>query len=206
MNAGLPEDDPWADRLEDMPDEQLTALLSQDKTWSFAPGAAFEYSNLGFVILGRVIQNATGRNFREVVSERIIEPLGMKDTVWSDERLDKQQLAEGYARVDDKGHAKGTRSAMSSSNAAQWTAQPIQKPGSFSALGGLYSSVADLSIWVGGFLDAWPARDDDDEADCSHPLCRSSRREMQQVVFALPLQLGAGETGPRTGCHCHYYS
>ena len=37
MNAGLPEDDPWADRLEAMPDEELSALLSQPKTWSFAP-------------------------------------------------------------------------------------------------------------------------------------------------------------------------
>ena len=31
----------------------------------------------------------------------------------------------------------------------------------FGALGGLYSTVADLAIWVSGFMDAWPARDSD---------------------------------------------
>ena len=59
----------------------------------------------------------------------------------------------------------------------------IQKPGAFSALGGLYSTVADLAIWVAGFLDAWPARDESD----AHPLCRASRREMQQVHTAQPV-------------------
>ena len=173
-----------------MSDVDLTALLSEHKTWSFAPGTAYEYSNLGFVILGRVIQNAAGRNFREVVSQRIIEPLCMTNTVWSDELLDKQQLAEGYAREDDQGHTKGPRSAMSAaSDSIAWTAQPLQTTGTFAALGGLYSTVEDLAIWVAGFLDAYPPRNGPD----SHPLCRASRREMQEVVRAFPLQLGGGE-------------
>lgn len=146
MNSGLSEDDPWADRLEEMSDEAFLALVGEPKSYARPSGVAYEYSNLGYAMLGRVIQNATGSPSAvaalEWVRRRIIEPLGMKDTAWSSAGLDRSRLAYGYARVDGR-----------------WEAQPVQQPGSFSALGGLYSTVADLSIWVGGFLDAWPARD-----------------------------------------------
>lgn len=169
MNSGYPEDDPWADRLESLTDSEYTALIGEPKSFSRASGAAFEYSNFGFTLLGRVIQNATGRSFRDVVSERIIGPLGMTSTTWSDEGADPARVATGYALVD-----------------GEWVAQPIQTPGAFSALGGLYSTVADLAVWVAGFVDAWPPRDEGD----AHPLSRASRREMQQVVTAMPMQLG----------------
>ena len=124
--------------------------------------------------------------------------------------MDAQQLAAGYARTDDAGHAKGTRSAMSShADGKVWAVQPVQTAGAFSALGGLYSSVSDLAIWVSGFLDAWPPRDDAADADADadaegdhphphpHPLCRASRREMQHVAVVLPIHLGGG--GSRGG-------
>ena len=197
MNAGYPEDDPWADRLESLPDDEYSALIGEPKSWAFSSGVAYDYSNLGFTILGRVIQNATGRNFRDVVSERIIAPLGMTDTVWSDETIDPSELAPCYALGDDKG-PRANKDAIKDDDAeASWVAQPIQKPGTFAALGGIYSSVADLAVWVAGFIDAWPARDGDD----SHPLRRSSRREMQQVVTAMPLAVGGGEGVARAQVH-----
>jgi CubicO group peptidase (beta-lactamase class C family) len=180
MNSGYPEDDPWADRLESLSDDEYTALMGEPKTFARTSGIAFDYSNIGFTLLGRVIQNATGQPYRDVVTERIIAPLGLRNTTWSDDGVDSTLLATGYALVD------GT-----------WVAQPIQSPGAFSALGGLYSTVADLAVWVAGFVDAWPPRDGDDE----HPLSRASRREMQQVVTAMPLQLGAGEGLLRAQAH-----
>ena len=180
MNSGYPEDDPWADRLESLTDDEYTALTGKPKTFARTSGIAFDYSNIGFTLLGRVIQNATGQPYRDVVTERIIAPLGLRDTAWSDDGIDPARLATGYALVD-----------------GEWIAQPIQSPGAFSALGGLYSTVADLAIWVAGFIDAWPPRDSDD----THPLSRSSRREMQQVVTAMPLQLGAGEGLLRAQAH-----
>jgi hypothetical protein len=49
-------------------------------------------------------------------------------------------------------------------------------------MGGVFSSVRDLARWVSGFLDAFPARD---EPEGTHPLRRSSRREMQQAHRAI---------------------
>ena len=180
MNSGYPEDDPWADRLESLPDDEYTVLMGEPKTFARTSGIAFDYSNIGFTLLGRIIQNATGQPYRDVVTERIISPLGLRDTTWSDDGIDPARLATGYALVD-----------------GEWIAQPIQNPGAFSALGGLYSTVADLTVWVAGFIDAWPPRDGDD----AHPLSRASRREMQQVVTAMPLQLGAGEGLLRAQAH-----
>lgn len=118
-------------------DTQLIYVLS---SW-VVQGTAYEYSNLGFVILGRVIQNATGRNFREVVSDKILKPLGMMSTVWVESGLDNRRVARGYARLDDQGHAKGPRAAMAANAQVEWVEQQVQGTGTFAALGGLYSSV-----------------------------------------------------------------
>ena len=49
--------------------------------------------------------------------------------------------------------------------------------GGFAAIGGLWSTVHDVARWVGFLADAFPPRDEQDDG----PLCRASRREMQQV-------------------------
>jgi CubicO group peptidase (beta-lactamase class C family) len=180
MASGYPEDDPWADRLEAMPDDDYTAMIGAPATFARAPGIAFDYSNYGFTLLGRVIDRAAARPYRDAIRELLLEPLGLHDTRWSDDGLDPRRVAVGYAREDDA-----------------WVPQPVQAPGAFSALGGLYSTVADLATWVGGFTDAWPPRAGDD----GHPLSRASRREMQQVVTALPLQIGDGAGLLRVQAH-----
>ena len=45
-------------------------------------------------------------------------------------------------------------------------------------MGGLFTTVRDVSRWVAGFADAFPPRDGPED---SHPLSRGTRREMQQV-------------------------
>ena len=44
------------------------------------PGARFAYSDTGYVLLGRIIEATTGREFHEVLHERILQPLGMLDS------------------------------------------------------------------------------------------------------------------------------
>jgi CubicO group peptidase (beta-lactamase class C family) len=46
----------------------------------FEPGAQWSYSNIGFDILGRIIEVVSGQSFDRFLSERIFEPLGMNDT------------------------------------------------------------------------------------------------------------------------------
>ena len=56
---GFPEDNPWGDRQLADTEEQLSAMLRGGIPFSNAPGIAYEYSNLGFAILGRIVSNVS---------------------------------------------------------------------------------------------------------------------------------------------------
>src|SRR6187549_2538669 len=55
--AGFVTDDPWGDRQTPMPEAEFTRLLREGVPFTRAPGIAWEYSNLGYALLGRVITN-----------------------------------------------------------------------------------------------------------------------------------------------------
>lgn len=48
---------------------------------NFAPGSAYTYSNTDYTLLGEIIENATGRSWRDEVTERVIRPLGLENTL-----------------------------------------------------------------------------------------------------------------------------
>jgi len=56
-------------------------LLSKALRYSlgFTPGATQEYSNVGFYILGRIIEEVTGRKYHEWIKSEILEPCGCHD-------------------------------------------------------------------------------------------------------------------------------
>src|SRR6516225_2808812 len=60
MTAGFPTDDPWGDRQQGLPLEDFASFLSGGVRFNWAPGTRFEYSNLSYAILGRVITAVTG--------------------------------------------------------------------------------------------------------------------------------------------------
>jgi D-alanyl-D-alanine carboxypeptidase len=64
-----------------MEPRELLAMGLKHKR-SFAPGKGWEYSNTGYVALGLIVQKVTGRPIQEEVTNRIIKPLGLKDTYW----------------------------------------------------------------------------------------------------------------------------
>ena len=49
------------------------------------PGTEFRYSNIGFNIAGRVLEVVTKRTFDHLMQERILRPLGMRNTTFSNE-------------------------------------------------------------------------------------------------------------------------
>jgi serine-type D-Ala-D-Ala carboxypeptidase/endopeptidase len=160
MSAGLATDDPWGDRQQGLPIDAFERLLAEGPSFALPPGVAFEYSNLGYGILGRVVTAAAGREYREVVRDRLLVPLGMTSTGYLEEEVPAERLMHGYVRRGDELVQEGRDGY-----------------GALAAMGGIFSTVRDLAAWVAGFLDAYPARD---EPEGLHPLRRASRREMQQ--------------------------
>lgn len=175
MASGMPEDDNWADRHMDLSASAVDAIFRQGATFAHAPGVAFEYSNLGWVMLGRVITNVAGVPAQEFVNERIVRPLELSSTTWRPPAGPDRMT--GYRLLDGTWHEETA---------------PLDD-GDFAPMAGLWSTVSDLSRWIAFMLDAYPPRDDPDAG----PLSRSSRREMQQVHRGFPSEYEA-ETGRLT--------
>jgi len=68
----------------------------------FQPGARWSYSNIGFDILGRIVELVSGQSFDRFLSERIFEPLGMKDTYFFVPAEKRQRIAALYEYTDRK--------------------------------------------------------------------------------------------------------
>jgi CubicO group peptidase (beta-lactamase class C family) len=164
--AGFATDDAWGDRMQSLDLAEFARLLRAGPTFAFAPGTRFEYSNLGYGILGRVITNVAGREYRDVVTERLLRPLGMTSSGFDTAHVPEERRAHGHVKRDDV-----------------WIDEPMDGYGALAAMGGLFSTVRDLARWVVFFADAYPPRDDP-EGDA--PLSRASRREMQALQVAWP--------------------
>jgi CubicO group peptidase (beta-lactamase class C family) len=160
MSAGFPGDDPWGDRQQDLDLVPFREFLERGQSFAWMPGTEFEYSNLGYAILGRVITNVTGQEYCDVVRSRLLEPMDMTSTGYNAGEFPTERIATGYLRRDDA-----------------FVEEPFAGYGAFASMGGLFSTVRDLAQWVHGFAHAFVASSDAD----AHPLSRASRLEMQQV-------------------------
>lgn len=158
-SAGFPEDNPWGDRQLAVSNETMDAWVRAGLPFSTAPGTAFEYSNYGFALLGRIVSHVSGMPYERFITTRILQPLGMTSTVWDAQDVPAGRLAMGH-RYEN----------------GAWTPEPPLGDGAFGAMGGLFTSARDLSRYVAFMLSAWPPRDDEDRG----PVRRSSVREMQQ--------------------------
>ena len=66
-----------------------------DKDFLFEPGRSSAYSNPGYMLLTRILEQVTGRSYREIVSERIARPLGLGRTFVAESIRDLDSLAMG---------------------------------------------------------------------------------------------------------------
>jgi CubicO group peptidase (beta-lactamase class C family) len=179
---GFPEDNPWGDQQLADTDEQLSAMIRDGIPFSNVPGVAYEYSNFGFAILGRVVANVVDPSstvprvqaYTHYVDENVLRPLGMTSTTLEPSRVPADRLAHGYRWED-----------------AQWKNEPLLANGSFGSMGGMLTTLSDLGRYVGAFLAAWPPRDGPEAG----PIKRSSLREMQQVWRPAPAVVSTSGAG-----------
>ncbi len=73
--------------------------LVKGDTIAFDPGARFQYSNTGMLLLGVVIQKATGEDYFEYIRQNIYEPAGMKNSDSYEMDQPVENLAIGYIPV-----------------------------------------------------------------------------------------------------------
>jgi serine-type D-Ala-D-Ala carboxypeptidase/endopeptidase len=168
MSSGLATDDPWADRHLDLHDDELDAIVANGVTFAWMPGVAFEYSNLGYGVLGRVVRNITGSTLQQHVTEHLLQPLGMTRTSWT---------APDDAVIGYRSRHQGD----------PLVAEPMLGDGAMAPMGGLFSCVTDLARWVDFLASAFGPP----HAAHDAVLSAASRREMQQVARSYPTERSA---------------
>jgi CubicO group peptidase (beta-lactamase class C family) len=157
--AGFPEDNPWGDRQLATKDQQLIDLIKSGISFSNSPGVTYEYSNLGFAILGKIISNVSGKSYQQYINDAIFKPLGMYHTIWEYTEAPAGLLAHGY-RFED----------------GIWKEEELEHDGTYGAMGGLITSIEDFSKYMAFHMSVWPASS---KAETG-PVLRSDVREMQQ--------------------------
>ncbi|MBP9095298.1 MAG: serine hydrolase [Ignavibacteria bacterium] len=76
--------------------------LIKNEPLLFEPGTRMEYSNSGYVVLGAVIEKATGKSYAQNLKDRIFNPLGMKNSYFR-QMNDKLENCAISAKVDFSG-------------------------------------------------------------------------------------------------------
>ena len=116
-SSGIPATTRWLAPVDEM--------LADVKTKSlyFQPGEKFSYTDVGFDLLGKVIETVSGQSYEAFLQQNIFEPLQMSNTGYDHLQAD---LAKGYST------GRGT------------DALTPMYPGGLFAAGALYSTVEDL--------------------------------------------------------------
>ena len=111
-------------------------MLARQKNISFKPGAKHQYSNSGYFLLGIIVERVSGKSLRAFAEENIFKPLGMKNTLFFDNRFEViKNRASGYRVGPDK--SIRARSSL------------FDLVGS----GGVLTTVEDLYLWDQNFYE-----------------------------------------------------
>ncbi|MFD5327315.1 serine hydrolase domain-containing protein [Streptomyces sp. NPDC127092] len=101
------------------------------------PGARASYSQAGYNLAGRIVENVTGRTFEQAVAALVLEPLGLTDTVFDVDDVMVRPFATGHVHAED-GELKAAR---------PWKAFRAGTRGDNPG-GGIASTTADLLAWA----------------------------------------------------------
>jgi len=88
-------------QLMNVPLEEVVRRLARTPLL-FQPGTEWSYSSPGIEILGRLIEVCSGRKYEDFISERILKPLGMKDTFFYPPADKIARIAMVYVQKDGK--------------------------------------------------------------------------------------------------------
>ena len=117
--------------------EQLIAFVL-DSQPLFAPGEGYSYTDTGYLLIGLIIEQATGHTYYGELRRHILDPLALTDTSPSDHRR-LPGLVPGYLAHDDFGQGVKTMKEpglLFYNPRTEWTG------------GGLVTNAGDLARWA----------------------------------------------------------
>ncbi len=106
------------------------------------PGTKYQYSSLGYLLLGGVLEHVSGESYSYLLNKYISEPFGLKSTGFKGNNFFRDSLAQGYTYKE----AYGLDWWMQENGGFIEKALPRDQSTKFST-GGIHSTVEDLFIW-----------------------------------------------------------
>jgi CubicO group peptidase (beta-lactamase class C family) len=113
-------------------DAEVLELLKKETKGKFAPGTSWSYSNSGYVVLGLIVAEVSGKPYREFLHDRIFAPLKMSRTIVYQKGINTvSNRAFGHSKKDGK--LEETDQSSTSATLGDG--------------GGIYSNLEDLAKW-----------------------------------------------------------
>lgn len=114
------------------------------------PGTRSRYSNLGYLVLGAIIEEVTGESYNAHIHRTLLDPLGMTRTQAIELDFGFSNLAQGYLRAPNEPFPQGRRLTDAEEQAHlarvgfRWrnASYRCARPGT--SAGGYYSTVGDM--------------------------------------------------------------
>lgn len=158
--AGFVTDDPWGDRQLPMSEADFSRYIAGGIPAARPPGVAYEYSNTGYALLGRIVTRASGVRYQDYIQREILQPLGMSASGFDPSRVPSAKRAKGY-RFED----------------GRFREEPVLGDGAYASMGGMQVSARDYIRYVNFVLDGWRTSADSPYATM---IARATRRELAQ--------------------------
>lgn len=118
----------WSHIREDLPPAKLLDTYVSHQPLDFEPGTKYHYSNSGYILLGMLIEKASGQSYAEFLAKRFFEPLGLKHIRYGSETELIPGLVPGYTKGPKPSAYRSTSQTFAS--------------------GGLVSDADDVAHWL----------------------------------------------------------
>ncbi|HEX6943730.1 MAG TPA: serine hydrolase domain-containing protein [Gemmatimonadaceae bacterium] len=122
-------------KREGRPEEEVSAdtmiAWAARDTMRFAPGTRYAYSNVGYLLLGALVEKVYGKPYSEAVRDEIARPLGLRTLGWCTEPGKDSMVTRGHQYLGP----------------GKLEPSPYAHPSKSLGAGGLCSSAGDLAAW-----------------------------------------------------------
>jgi CubicO group peptidase (beta-lactamase class C family) len=150
--------------------DDILRLALRQKHLNFDPGAEYNYSNTGYVLLGVVVKRVTGKSLRQFAAEQIFNPLGMSSSHFHD---------------DHNEPVKGRAFAYSPLPNTAWRINVWNND--IVGQGGLMTTVEDLQKWDENFYAGTVGG----KGFLARQLERGRLNNGTQIAYAFGLEIGS---------------
>ena len=152
----------------------VLALASRQKHLNFDPGAEYNYSNTGYVLLGVIVQRATGKTLRQFAAEQIFTPLRMTSSHFHDDHNQPVRgRAAAYSPSQDATALNGWKINI-------WNNDIVGQ-------GGLMTTMEDLQKWDENFYTGTVGG----KGFLARQLERGVLNDGKQLSYAFGLEIGS---------------